>query len=260
MRFGCFKLGGSNYVRGVCDWWFARSERLHFRISSSAENVTRELKYARWFVQRWWKSRDLYRGEKKKSLVNILSRASRETQVAFGSPCAQMFLAHSRRRGTRLYIPYSISGDDNDGIIRARTMKVKRFTVSRCRHSTWKRLYSYYTTQIRGVPRRTEVSELLSLRVPYSVISSYSTRIQTLHSLTHVYTLPMYSFSFITHQRSSIIELDRQSAKRSKVARRKRERKPFTRKGSNLRVSVYYKLATAVLRDEREKERKNRAS
>lgn len=115
---------------------------------------------------------------------------------------------------------------------------------------------SYYTTQIRGVPRRTEVSELLSLRVSYSVISSYSTRIQTLRSLTHVYTLSMYSFAFITHQRGSIIELDRQSAKRSKVARRK----SFTRKGSNLRVSVYYKLAAAVLRDEREKERKNGAS
>lgn len=101
-----------------------------------------------------------------------------------------------------------------------------------------------------------EVSELLSLRVPYfAVISSYSTRIQTLRSLTHVYMLLTYFSSFITHQRNGIIELDRRSAKRSKVARRKREEKPLHEKRKQFKGFCLY---LSVLRDGKEKERKNR--
>lgn len=41
---------------------------------------------------------------------------------------ARVLAAHSclgiSREATGFYIPYSISGDDNDGIIRGRTMKV----------------------------------------------------------------------------------------------------------------------------------------
>lgn len=98
----------------------------------------------------------------------------------------------------RLYIPYSISGDDNDGIIRGRAMKVRRFTVFRGGvDSTRKRFYSYYMTWVRGIPRYRGIRAFISASLLSPPAPRRARHVHRYRTRVRVYATHLRTFLFI---------------------------------------------------------------